>query len=144
MPWSERSSWAMGASISRPPRCERGALPTELIARESLTVAKGRARQLAAHRRRRRTGDRGDTGSRPPWPRLDRRYDRRTQTSWLLLPSTNASAPSGQYDPGRGRATTRPSWVLSHAASRTVPRPATATQEPTWIVPSTLLVDFGR
>lgn len=24
--------WAMGVSISRPPRCERGALPTELIA----------------------------------------------------------------------------------------------------------------
>jgi hypothetical protein len=31
-----RSGWAMGVSISRPPRCERGALPAELIAPEGL------------------------------------------------------------------------------------------------------------
>ena len=109
----------MGVSISRPPRCERGALPAELIAPEgshklAATVALSHRVTRRVRRRRRRT-PRPSPGGRDA-----------------------GSVRPGQVPSNGMKAATRRSTVGSsvHNTSRASPLGSIVTHEPTRMIPS--------
>ena len=110
----------MGVSISRPPRCERGALPAELIAPEGshkLSVPCASSRHLCA-------------------PPSVVRVRRRRRSPCPVDPGAPRCRPGRSRRTGRGRHHQIDGWIAGADTSRAKPLASIATHDPTPEMPS--------